>query len=132
MVRGSVSSYQNASSTTITYSSDEYTAISTYQSASSTLTGTANYSIEFEKDGKVILNRNLAYPDQLGITGTWNFTGNVGEAKNKEQILLHDTRTSYSRDILYNIKELRNKKMVLFRKFEFLNTRYEEEFEFKQ
>jgi hypothetical protein len=53
-------------------------------------------------------------------SGIWNFTGNVGKFNNKEQIVL--TQQNYQGNNFrgntiyqtYNIKELRNNKLVLY------------------
>jgi hypothetical protein len=86
---------------------------------------TANYSfyITFKKDGTFNFNENFN-GSILDATGTWNFLGGVGETKNKESIVLKIESVSkgYTRDnlfnklgteIIYEITELRNKKMTL-------------------
>lgn len=47
------------------------------------------------------------------IVKEWNFTGNVGDLKNKEQILVLDPETKKS--LLFDIIELRNNEMKLQR-----------------
>ncbi|MCS6991815.1 MAG: hypothetical protein NZL95_08135 [Chitinophagales bacterium] len=61
---------------------------------------------------------NVNCPDELlldSVTATtllnWNFTGNIGEYKNKEQLLLYDPETQET--IIYDIIMLRSKEMKL-------------------
>ncbi|HRH12695.1 MAG TPA: hypothetical protein PLU73_14335, partial [Bacteroidia bacterium] len=61
------------------------------------------------------------------VSGTWNFTDGIGDSKKREQIVLFlksstgisgSTTLSYTGNKVYmtfNIKELRNKKIVLTR-----------------
>ncbi|MDX2172476.1 MAG: hypothetical protein SFY56_05105 [Bacteroidota bacterium] len=85
----------------------------------------ANYSfyITFKKDGTFNFNENFN-GSILEASGKWNFLGGVGETKNKESIVLKIESVSkgYTRDnlfnklgteIIYEITELRNKKMTL-------------------
>jgi hypothetical protein len=123
----STSRSSNYSSTTnTTYSGDTYTRLYSYTnggtSSSNTTSGIYIVKYTFEKDGtlKVDINDD---GDVSVISGTWNFSGKIGEHKNKQQIVI--ALTSYAYDgftttyggnetlITYDIKELRNKKMVL-------------------
>jgi hypothetical protein len=96
--------------------------------------GSAKFTIKFNKDGTVNYQRFLGSQDEFGLFGTWNFTGGVGKHKNKEQIIFYDGRISNNiTDFTFNIRELRNKKMVLYR--EMGNKPYyytKEEFTFEQ
>lgn len=88
-----------------------------------TYIGNYTFYITFKKDGTFNFNENFA-GDILDASGTWNFVGGVGKAKNKESIVLKIETVSkgYTRDnlfnklgteIIYEITELRNKKMTL-------------------
>lgn len=96
--------------------------------------GIAKFTIKFNKDGSVNYQRVLGPQDEVGLNGTWNFTGGIGKHKNKEQIIFHDgSIASNKTDFTFNVRELRNKKMVLYR--EMGNKPYyyiEEEFTFEQ
>lgn len=111
---------------TTTYDGSTYTTVSetTYGTNSSqdTETGTFVLKMSFKKDGKFEMEETR--DGIVSITkGTWNFTGKIGKSKNKEQIVLHYTSSvdpsnsnnssGNTTDKLFNIKELRNKKMVL-------------------
>jgi hypothetical protein len=89
-----------------------------------TSTGVYSYKIKFEKNGTFSLTEILENSVNIQ-SGTWNFTGKVGDYKNKEKIVLYresgtglsgSSTISYSGDQVFktfSIKELRNKKMVL-------------------
>jgi hypothetical protein len=114
-----------------TYSGNTYQ--SRYESANSSTvsTGTVSHEVEFKKNGEfssVVISNNRWIRT---LKGTWSFTGNVGEHKNKDQIVINlssdssedpvasspgDFNFSYMgnrSDITYSIKELRNKKITL-------------------
>lgn len=119
-----------------TYDKTSYYSQINYHTNSPTLqeSGSAKFTIKFNKDGTVNYQRILDTQDQFGLNGTWNFTGGVGKYKNKEQIILHDGRTATnSTDFTFNIRELRAKKMVLYREMG-TNPYYyiKEEFTFEQ
>jgi hypothetical protein len=116
-----------------TYSRDGFEQHRVDQGNGSTsTTGPAHFTIEFKNDGGMILDRMLALGDSRTITGTWNFAGGVGDAKNKEQIILHDPKDAVRTDVIYHIKELRNKKLVLYKEFEATDWISKEQFEFEQ
>lgn len=96
--------------------------------------GSAKFTIKFSKDGTVNYQRLLDPQDQFGLNGTWNFTSGIGKHKNKEQIVFYDGRvSSNSTDFTFNIRELRNKKMVLYREMGNKPNFYtKEEFTFEQ
>lgn len=85
-------------------------------------TGTANVLFKFGKKGEFESSINMG-----GFTsyfkGSWNFSGRVGDHKNKSQLVMHsDTYTSSSGvhvvdgnqyDMTYEIEELKNKEMRL-------------------
>jgi len=89
-------------------------------------TGTFTYEITFKKDGSYTGQMNQD-GEITNIEGKWNFTRGVGDMKDKSQITLYetsykdldDTNTStghYFNDT-YDLKELRNNKMVWYRKY---------------
>lgn len=116
--------FSNSSSTTYngTTYSESYT--SSYNGNSNTTTNSGSYTskVSFKKDGtfewQMTQDGNLAI-----LKGTWNFTGKIGDHKNKEQIVLALTSvvdpsevTTYSGNqtfLTYDLVELRNTKMVL-------------------
>jgi hypothetical protein len=114
--------------TTITYSGTSAAESETIASSTSTTTTTSDYSYTqefiFDKDGSF---SGTIVEDGITTTfeGTWNFTGGVKEAKNKSQIILTYSKTVYDGNTytydgniftdIYDIKELRSKKMVLTR-----------------
>jgi len=62
----------------------------------------------------------------LKANGTWNFTTGLGKAKNKQEVFFKITEVNsgdcadhifnfFSTEFVYKIKELRNKKVVLYR-----------------
>ncbi|PBQ32189.1 hypothetical protein CNR22_10535 [Sphingobacteriaceae bacterium] len=116
--------------TTTEYTRNEY--IQKYTGSNQTEKGDIFYFIEFKKNGEVNESRQLEYNDRHGIVGTWNFTGGIGGKKNKEEILLHDSRVIFPSDIVYNIKELRAKKLVLVRGYQYNANGFNEEFTFEQ
>lgn len=121
------SSGNYSSSSSSSYSKISYSRVSTstYNGTTTTNTknGTFQFSISFEKDGTFSLTRAMD-TDISTIKGTWNFTGKVGELKNKEQIVLNVTSETVQGSntvtykgnqtyATYTIIELRNKKMKL-------------------
>ena len=86
--------------------------------------GAGAYSLimSFKKDGSYEGIETIDSKAQI-ITGTWNFSAGVGKGKNKEQIVVTwtsvvggNSNTMYAGNQVmstYDIKELRNKKMVL-------------------
>ena len=65
-----------------------------------------------------IVNNTAPCPDVVTLDSTiavtvknWNFTGKVGDVKNKEQLLLFDPETKET--VIYDIIELREKEMKL-------------------
>lgn len=99
--------------------------------ASGTSTGTWTLEYTFEKDGTYKSTENM---DGVLSTseGTWNFTSGVGKSKNKSQITLYETTitspgssstyTGNYVDIAFDLKELRNKKMVWYYKSAYTNS----------
>lgn len=90
-----------------------------------------NYRWSFTNDGNFtevlkileetsvdIQNNNVNCPDVVTLDSTitttilkWNFTGNIGDYKNKEQLLLYDPETKVT--AIYDIIMLRSKEMKL-------------------
>lgn len=114
-------SFKNSSE--VTYDGINYKGIETVASGNdsqrSSFSGTFSYEILFESNGCYKITETYNGKPFVS-TGTWNFTGNIGDNKNKEQIVL--TQNNYEGNSFkgntiqqtYNIKELRNKKMVLY------------------
>lgn len=97
--------------------------------------GQGKFTLEFERDGKMKCQKNLGRSDAMSMEGTWNFSSGVGKTKNKEQVILRDTRRytySFANDIVYSIRELRNKKLVLYREIGEGQNYLKEEFTFEQ
>jgi len=94
--------------------------------ANSSKTGIYTYEITFKKDGtytgQINEDGNIA-----NIEGKWNFTGGVGDMKDKSQITLYETSykdrddtytfTGHYFNDTYDLKELRNNKMVWYTKY---------------
>jgi hypothetical protein len=76
----------------------------------------------FKKDGSFSMEE-LDGKSLTSASGTWDFTSGIGELKNKEQIVMYISSmtldnqtyqlTGKAATQIYNLKELRNKKMVL-------------------
>ncbi|MES2679265.1 MAG: hypothetical protein V4635_05240 [Bacteroidota bacterium] len=88
----------------------------------STFTGTRHTTFKFERNGNFKSEQTFGTGTTI-LTGTWNFTNGVGKHKNKEQIVITKLSVNYNGSssasagnkpyYTYNIKELRNKKIVL-------------------
>src|ERR1044072_738297 len=121
---GGSSSYQSSSTTS--YDGSTYTSVSDNTSGGvpthTTQSGSYTLKLSFKKDGTFEYEETRD-GDASSFKGTWNFTGNVGDHKKKEQIALHITSSTFSGststttgnqvDAIFNLKELRNKKMVI-------------------
>jgi hypothetical protein len=78
--------------------------------------------IRFDKDGKFTATE-LYDSESIYVEGTWNFTGKIGEEKNKESVSITITRSIGSgtdglfmltgNTTVYHIKELRKDELVL-------------------
>jgi hypothetical protein len=113
------------SSTTYTMNGSTYTDVSTNGGVTTNTNGTETWKWTFEKDGTY---DNTHTTDGKTDTekGTWNFTSGVGDLKNKSQITYYGQNYTYSGgsssytgnyvDGAYDLKELRNKKMVWYYK----------------
>lgn len=114
-------------STTTSWVYDGATETTTYPSPLPQ--GTDKYTISFtvEKDGTwtSVYTDTDANPDPvLTQTGTWNFTGGVGEAKNKSSVIMRTlTMTQGSTSVTYtgddgpvsmmDIYQLKNKEIIV-------------------
>lgn len=124
----SYSNQNSSSSDNVTFSGIAYTDVSssTYNNTTTSVTntGTFSYKINFVKDGSFKMTQ--VFDGSTYITnGFWNFTSGIGKLKNKEQIVLNVTSqvdgnsgntsvfTGNKSTMTFNIRELRNKKMVL-------------------
>jgi len=89
-------------------------------------TGIYTYEITFKKDGSYTAQINED-GNIANIEGKWNFTGGVGDMKDKSQITLYETSykspgytftsTGHYFNDTYDLKELRNNKMVWYTKY---------------
>ncbi|HEU4718824.1 MAG TPA: hypothetical protein VFU15_13365 [Bacteroidia bacterium] len=125
----------NGSSTT-TYTWDG-TNITVTQGSNSSTNG-ETVTVNFEKDGtyKMVTTDTyttpFAYTDTQTSTGTWNFTGKIGDDKNKDHIVMRElsntdvvaagsstttTTSSYTGDsapaTVWYLDELKNKEMKI-------------------
>lgn len=110
-----------------TANGSNYTETSTTLGTTTIDEGTLSYDIEFKKDGTFEIKVNQD-DDPETYNGVWNFTGGVGELKNKSQITMFEKSSSDSNgsngttghyfDETFDLKELRQKKMVLYYKTE--------------
>jgi hypothetical protein len=111
---------------TFTYSETSYSYVHNENGIITTGGGSSKITMKFEKDGK-FRSTNTGDGSTGTSEGTWNFTDGIGDAKKKEQIVVRlssgsntgsTINTSYTytgneTDITMNLKELRNKKMVI-------------------
>lgn len=120
------------STETLSYDGAIETKTTTTVPTTATVTSTSKYTDEydFEKDGtfKITHTDNDNTPADVNITqGTWNFTGGVGDAKNKSQLVLTVTSvTSGNSTITYtgsdcmkmvlDLYELKSKEMIILDK----------------
>jgi len=112
----------NGNSTSTIYTETSFTETYTSGPSSNTSTGLYSLKVEFKKDGTFnwteIEGNNLTT-----LSGLWNFTGRVGDYKNKEQVTLTILSVNDSGQITsytgkepmesFTLKELRNKTMVI-------------------
>ena len=89
---------QGSNTTTTNYDGTTWTETDPTGSPS-TVTKTVTYTAKFEKDGKwssnmhatwseTIFSITTTYDETETSSGTWNFTGGVGEEKNKSQLAM--------------------------------------------
>lgn len=123
------SSYTSTTTWTYDGAQESSTTTTTSGSISTTDTDVDKFTREytFEKDGafKMVETDNDDSPATVTTyTGTWNFTGGVGETKNKSQVLIAVTSitsgsstTTYEGSealtMLYDIDQLKNKEIIL-------------------
>ncbi|PBQ32190.1 hypothetical protein CNR22_10540 [Sphingobacteriaceae bacterium] len=133
MTKGIHSQYVFGSVIETTFTRDSYRQVSTFDGKQIVSEGESFFKINFNKNGAVDIQNLLASAGSYTMSGTWNFTGGVGKLKNKEQLVIVDPQTSVNREVVYSIKELRNKKLVLCRNSNInTNFTYSEEFTFEQ
>jgi hypothetical protein len=122
-----------------TFSSTTTTETITYDGTTETtvtnpgnLTSTTKYTVEyvFEKDGTFKMtntNNDNSTPIVVTTEGNWNFTGGVGEAKKKSQIVFYvtkitqgsnvDTYTGSNRPtMVMDVYQLKSKEMIFMEK----------------
>ena len=117
-------------SETLTYDGTTETTVTTTGAGSSTNTDKYTWEMTFDKKGAF----TMVYTDNNGssavvetMNGTWNFTGGVGEAKNKSSIVLYvesdtqgSTTTNYTGSnrptMIYDLYQLKGKEIVLIDK----------------
>jgi hypothetical protein len=90
---GSGTDVSGSSTTTWTYDGTTYTETQGSSSTNYTLT----YTMTFDKAGTfktVMTNTFTGGSDVQTDEGTWNFTGGVGDAKNKDRIIMMTTSSS--------------------------------------
>lgn len=121
-------SYVFASNTiteTVTYDGTTETTVTTPGNFTSTDKYTVEYT--FEKDGTfklVFTDNNGSSPNVNTLTGVWNFTGGVGDFKNKSQIILYTESESDGTStvnytgsdrpqMLFDLYQLKNKEIIL-------------------
>ncbi len=144
-----------SSTSTYNYSNSSYSSVSIETFMNTTTTnsraGVFSYKISFASDGTFAMTR-IEDTEISTVKGTWNFSDGVGETKKKEQIILFvtsetfqasstiayvNTSTGNQPSKVYSIKELRNKKMVLFEESSVISStggseEIKEEFTFEQ
>lgn len=143
-----ISTSHGTNPTTTSYTENYTESTYSYFSNSGSQTGTHSFAIEFKKDGTYTSVQNMSTAGTgtivnnitINTSGVWNFTGRVGDYKEKEQIVLKETSrsetdqngsqvTTVSNTIdgkdfggehamCWTLKELRNKKMVIYSKIE--------------
>jgi hypothetical protein len=114
--------------TSNSYQTERKASNSSYGNYNTTSLGSLSYVFEFKKDGGFSSTYIADGTYTNKIIGKWNFTGNVGDQKNKDQIVINITSnfvtapgplidssiyTGNTSDYTYSIKELRNNKLVL-------------------
>lgn len=104
-----------------TANENSYTSVTNSNGSITNKSATRTHKWEFDKDGQYI---STLIEDATSIisTGKWNFTSGVGDAKNKSQIFFSQEKANYNNSQntytgnniahFYDIKELRNKKIV--------------------
>lgn len=116
----------------VTYTDNKYELVRNFKGYLDVFDGNVTFDMEFDKDGKAKMNRVLEAYDQSIFPGTWSFAGGVGNIKEKEQLVVHNSLVTQNPDIIFFIKELRHKKLVIYRELQSEEETYKEQFEFKQ
>jgi hypothetical protein len=134
-----------STTSTDTYSNDGTTTTWTSSTGSTSTNGTYSESgtFTFEKDGTYSMTNTVSATDYSQTTteeGNWNFTGGVGEMKNKSQIVImpmkrttttafgstSDTETqswtgTTTPSSIMDIDQLKNKEMIFKEKSEYVD-----------
>jgi hypothetical protein len=115
-----------------TYTGNKYEEVRNFKGYIDVFNGEATFKLEFQKNGKAKMNRVLERFDaNVFDDGTWSFAGGVGDIKAKEQLVVHNNKAVQNPDVIFFIKELRDKKLVLFRELVSEDETWKEQFEFK-
>lgn len=115
---------------TMTYDGAQQVTVTTTSAGSSTNTDKYTSEMTFEKDGAykmVYVDNNGSSAVTTTQTGVWNFTGGVGEAKNKSSVVIYveswtsgsttETYTGANRPtMLYDVYQLKGKEIILIDK----------------
>lgn len=115
---------------TLTYDGTTETVVTTTSAGSSTNTDKYTNEMTFEKDGAfkgVYTDNNGSSAVVTTQTGVWNFTGGVGEAKNKSSVVIYveswtsgsttQTYTGANRPtMLFDVYQLKGKEIILIDK----------------
>lgn len=115
---------------TMTYDGTQAVTVTSTSAGSTTNTDKYTWEMEFEKDGKFVMtstDNNSSTAVVETMSGVWNFTGGVGEMKNKSQVVLYveswtsgsnsETYTGSNRPtMLYDIYQLKGKEIILIDK----------------
>lgn len=106
------------------FKTGQFEMTETYQGGIPTIyIGDYTLNLNFIKDGKFDLTETISRRTTR-VSGTWNFVAGVGKTKNKESIVLKIDAasagasndcffTKFNTELTYQIKELRNKRIVL-------------------
>ncbi len=86
---------------TWTYDGSTESSSSTFPPSTTPITGTQTYTIEylFEKDGTFKMTKVQTAGSNTSTDideGNWNFTGKVGDDKNKDHIVMYTTKSTYT------------------------------------
>lgn len=141
-----ISTSHGTNPVTTSYTENYTESTYSYFSGSGSQTGTHSFDIEFKTDGTYTSTQKMSTTITgtvvnnitINTSGVWNFTGRVGDYKEKEQIVLKETSRSeidqtgnqttttsntiggkdFSGEHMmsWTLKELRNKKLVVYSK----------------
>lgn len=116
--------YGNPDGYSIDFTSSEYDYYQDVTGGVAGVKGPYFRNFKFKKDGSVTILESI--DNQLSIIeGTWDFNSGIGKDKSKTLLLIHiinytgsggvghSTYTGNNKDLVFYIKQLRNKKMTL-------------------